>query len=245
MARLLGTLRVRAPQQGARFIRDHPLAPDLGLWVPGMRASPTAVENLVTGKLTTASGTAPDAIVAGARGRALRVSGRSLSSPTDHGLITDITPALGDGLPAVTALVLFRAFDAPGSVGYGSPLNKNPWGFNFHHGNGSFQRAFSLKTAGAWQALQFPSPAVGEWVVWTGTWDGATQRIFVNGIPAGAASKSGAMDSYTAPLTLMGSEPSAGQGPFNGELAFAYVARRALPPSAVLTLSLNPWQLFA
>ncbi|MEO7481093.1 MAG: hypothetical protein ABIT70_10825, partial [Sulfuriferula sp.] len=88
-------------------------------------------------------------------GQTWQNSGQALgTSGIGNGFDTGIT-----ALPAgITLLCQFISFDAASTAGYGAPLLKNQYAFNFHHANTAYQAGFTINDS----SLAYPNIQFGE-----------------------------------------------------------------------------------
>lgn len=82
--------------------------------------------------------------------------------------------------------------------------------------------------------------SIGIWYHIVGTWDGATQKLYRDGIELLSQSRSGTITANNATATI-GGLPSAGGEQFGGSMSFVRVWNRGLSPSEIKQLYKNPW----
>lgn len=81
------------------------------------------------------------------------------------------------------------------------------------------------------------------WHIVTGTYDGSTLRIYIDGVPDGTFSKTGLLLSATGSWAIGRRNDFAAEY-FNGQIGFARVWKRCLTPKEVALLSANPWCIY-
>ena len=88
----------------------------------------------------------------------------------------------------------------------------------------------------------FDVPAADIWHYYVGTWDGATVKLYVDGIPGTSDPYSGSITYANLPVEV----GRLGTNSFNppGECADFKIYNRALLPAEVMNLTLDPWQMF-
>ena len=100
--------------------------------------------------------------------------------------------------------------------------------------SGGTKLRFRLKTGGNTSTLissQTISPGV--WVHVVGTYDGATMRIYTNGVETGSIPKSGLLDTNNTVGIRIGDNPGAFRRNFNGVIDDIRIYNRALSPSEI------------
>jgi len=109
------------------------------------------------------------------------------------------------------------------------------YGFQFN--SGSHEVLFHLKQGGgSWRNLNsLHTPVTDEWFHVAGTYDGITQRVFVNGVQTNSANWSGSISSNTAPLDV-GFMVAADNSWYNGDLDDFRVYSRVLSADEVMQL---------
>lgn len=234
-------LRSQRTRQGAAPPRLNPrfARASSGLWLP------TSNKNAVTGKPLAAMAGGQPAILSGSQGKAWTTSGQSLS----YGATTAGWDTGYNRLPAALTLVcVFVSYDTPSSGGgYGSPLSKDQYAFNFHHPNAAYQAGVSLHIgagAGTYPNIQFGETAAGVLRRWVATWDGVTLKAWSSGRYIGSVAAVGALN--TTDTTNMALCCAAGGvSAWNGQIFFADLLPFALADTQAKRVSENPWPLQA
>lgn len=79
-----------------------------------------------------------------------------------------------------------------------------------------------------------PVPVINQWTFVAGTFDGATEKIYVNGVLKNSCAVTPA--AATAPVAHIGSDPNSGSFNMNGSIYNAQIFNRALYPSEIKAL---------
>lgn len=117
-------------------------------------------------------------------------------------------------------------------------------GYNYGLYSNSTFFSFFLKTGGAGTGVNGTSLSNVDrrGVCLAGTYDGADQRIFVNGVQEGSTAKTGNVDAGAFSLVL---NRWNGDSAHTGRHYLTGVWNRALSAQELQSLTANPWQLFA
>lgn len=75
-----------------------------------------------------------------------------------------------------------------------------------------------------------------------GTYDGVTERLFINGVQQVTGAQSGAIESTMTKMKMMGS--SVGSTEFGGIFICGMLWTRTLSPTEVMQLTISPYQMF-
>lgn len=234
-------LRTQRMRQGAASPRLNPrfARASSGLWLP------TSNKNAVTGQPLAAMAGGRPAILTGSQGKGWTASGQSLA----YGATTAGWDTGYNRLPAALTLVcVFVSYDTPSSGGgYGSPLSKDQYAFNFHHPNAGYQAGVSLHIgggAGTYPNIQFGETAANVLRRWVATWDGVTLKAWSSGRYIGSIAAVGALN--TTDTTNMALCCAAGGvSAWNGQIFFAGLLPFALNDTQAKRASENPWLLQA
>jgi hypothetical protein len=77
----------------------------------------------------------------------------------------------------------------------------------------------------------------GQWVHVAGVYDGATMRLYQDGVEVGSASKTGNVAQSAVIRVFLGANPPGVDKPWDGTLRDVRIYERALSPAEVLVLS--------
>ena len=225
----LRPVRTSQPQGPARpvLFGGRPIG-NLGMWLPPQ----------TTGLTATANG-AP-AIQPGTSGHSFKVTGVDVNASSGRGFETGLIRAPSQ----LTLGLVFRSFDAPeNTAAFGGPFSSDHATINWHHNQADYRGAFTLFVGGGYPKVQFPETTANKLYSVIGTWNGSVMNLFVNGRHIGQAAATGALNGGNAARVRLMTNGS--NGGFNGELYLAHTSDFALPFSAALEASANPWQIFA
>ena len=207
--------------------------PPVGVWMFAESAGSLAVDHSALGNHGTLNGGAKR--VAARDGHAIELDGISqyVSVPHSASLMPKrLTVAVRTRnlvTPAEFDVILIKCTDANWNDGYGI----------FYGSGGGTVKFFvtHFSTGGVATASVTPTADM----ILVGTYDGATSRLFVNGVEGSPASYSGGISACTAPLEL-------GRGRsdvfnINGHLHWVQIYDYALPreEARLLSAGVNPW----
>jgi hypothetical protein len=102
---------------------------------------------------------------------------------------------------------------------------------------------FGMSTGGTADNLTTTPVVSGVWYHLIGTWDGATSRVYLDGVLEGSMSKTGTMTVSTAPLRI--GYRHTNNYPLNGQVSLARLWDRPLSPSEVMDLYVSGNDLYS
>jgi len=107
--------------------------------------------------------------------------------------------------------------------------------------DGWVHTVFYLNVAGGWQTLSAAYPSLNAWHHLAVTYDGATMKLYIDGVLAASQAQTGTISTNTNPLTL-GSQPGYGEyfGGSVDEVRVWNVARTQAQIQAGMNAELNP-----
>jgi hypothetical protein len=112
------------------------------------------------------------------------------------------------------------------------------YGFQFYSTDGYF--TFHLRIGGVWKNLSSGiKPVAGTWYHIVGTYDGISQRVYVNGVSRNEVALSGQIETNNYPLT-MGFKVAGDNSYLNGAIDDVRIYNRALTESEVWALYVTP-----
>lgn len=113
--------------------------------------------------------------------------------------------------------------------------------------NGGTTPRFGFETSGSYPYIASSiSVSSGAFVVAAASYDGATQKVYTNGITGGAQVAATPTTSIASVDTQVGAVYGTDRAvPYTGAgIKFAYLWNRALSDAEILSISQNPWQIF-
>lgn len=231
---------IAKPPPGWPLNQAHPLAVNLDLLV-AFNESAGKPYDLVTGNQLNTSNFAWGGAPTGPAG-------------VFNGTSTDVTTSAGGGVekwvvPTSTRVsVMVRALSTNGLTTPGSALmereNVNAtWLLFFESGNIRWRGSSAVPDRGCAAALSGTNYANNKWITYVATDDGATARLYMDGMQV-ATGTSGMGPAANAKPIHFGNYDASNYW-LSGAIDVGAVWSRALTPSEVLSISVNPWQVVA
>jgi len=119
---------------------------------------------------------------------------------------------------------------------------QDQWYLSLVNGRAGF--AINTTVGGAQSMVSPAAIAVNQWTHLTGTWDGTTMRLYVDGVQVATRLAGGTLVATANPITIGANQndatANAAQELFRGNLDGVMMANRAFTPTEVTNLASNP-----
>jgi hypothetical protein len=198
------------------LITHYPLTEDAGS---------TARDYSGNGNDGTANGAGPSGT--GTVGGPIEQTAYDFDGSSDTVTIGDISLLEASNLGNFTV----SAFVKPDATGSTDVIIGKDNEYKLTNNSGTWQWSVYDSGNGVWRDVNGDSLSSGQWYRVTGTWDGATQRLYVNGIEQANQQPTVTLNS-TANTLAIGDNSAAGNN-FDGAIADIRIYDRALSPSEV------------
>jgi hypothetical protein len=108
--------------------------------------------------------------------------------------------------------------------------------------NDSSNDRFLVYVSGSYRVAQATASAIGTWAALCGTYDGSTVRLYRDATEIASTAFTGTIANNATAYSIGGR--SDGAEYMNGLVACTFLWTRALTPTEIRSVTLNPWQIF-